>query len=1189
MINNRYEIISELGKGRSKVYLCRDSDFGNKEVAVKFLSPDASEEEWSLFKDEFFILQKLEHPGIIISYEIGTAVKVDPGDPVEVGSPFITLEFFKSVELSKYEGPIDESKVKEILKQICCVLYYLHQSNYIYYDLKPENILVSSENDSLQIKLIDLGLAEFIPDREEHVIKGTAQYIAPELLKKESHDHRIDLYSLGMLLYEIIYQRLPFDVSDEIGIYKAQVEREFDFPELPDFSPGLITITKKLLKKDPTERYQNTLQVIADLEMEVSSNIYQNFMPAKVFCGRDDLINILTLYINDKSSSEVFTIKGFDGAGRSSLMNRMHEKFSNSVLISNTQGISGIDRIKFIIKKITYSNQVYLNLNENDKKHIDGFIENSQKNFVEELHSVLSIITAKSKFILLIDDYNLFDQFADNIVKEMIPSFQVNSIKVIISESSDFDYSSKGINNLREISIGSFVERQLSEYLQLAFYNKFPREALKDLILGYADLLPGNIIDFIRDMININIIIFNPDNVVIEKKVEELSTIEGSITAIYDMRLGNLNNDELNLAKLISVFESNQEQAILKKLMGLEQNELSDLLSSLQINNIIQSFSANTVPVISSDGLKKHIYSLIEDKREFHFQLAEAISSSGITIGRNEFARQYELAGEFEKALRIWKEELQNAEEISAYSYARTILTHTLELQLSDTDKNEMRYLLVGTYFRLNDYNSVLENIDKVNTEKLTSDKALELFVLKGSSQINSGNLEEGMELLNSLLSEVQDEFRKNNLLVEIAYAQFDLNKFDEAYELGNSILESEYVSDVDRGRIHNLLGMCIAFNDEKSDDALRHLEMSLSFFTKADLVAKIASAEVNLGIINNIRKNKEKAEYHWNKALESSLSIGDLYQEALILINTGILHFDSAEYEKASVNYERANRIFLSLGIARNQGVALSNLGEAYLFSCEYEKSYSALKEAKEIFEEIKNYEELIPVYLLTAQLYFTIGNEDSLIELDRKVTGLITENKLDERYEQTQRHINLLVQLCTNKDSADIDEIIDLRNSYFSNEKIKNYLSVQVILINQLFYRKQFHEALKQLNDENYLRSLENNNVYLANREYLLGQLASHLEFDDLLTPIEYYERAYNYLAEQSIVELTWKVLLALAEVYTKRGLHNKAKNFIVYARDLINLIAENIESIQIKSAYLHQKERSAALEKLEIFQKK
>ena len=86
-----------------------------------------------------------------------------------------------------------------------------------------------------------------------------------------------------------------------------------------------------------------------------------------------------------------------------------------------------------------------------------------------------------------------------------------------------------------------------------------------------------------------------------------------------------------------------------------------------------------------------------------------------------------------------------------------------------------------------------------------------------------------------------------------------------------------------------------------------------------------------------------------------------------------------------------------------------------------------------------------------------------------------------------------------------------------------------------------------------------------------------------------IEYFERAYNYLIDQSIGELTWKVLLSLAEVYTIRGLHNKAKNFIIYARDLINLIAENIESTQLKSAYLQQEERKTALENLEIFQKK
>jgi len=421
MINNRFKIVKQIGEGRSKVFLCRDKDFGGKEVAVKFLPSKVSDEELALFRDEYFILQKLEHPNVVKAFEIGAAVKVDPDSPIESGSNFISLEYFDSIELSKYEFLHNEEKLKEILKQICSVLYYLHQSNYIYYDLKPENILVSSNSETPHIKLIDLGLAEFLPDKKEHIIKGTAQYIAPELLKQEPHDHRVDLYSLGILLDEILHGHLPFDTADELSIYKAQVERDFDFPESSDFSSQLIETVKKLLTKDPAERYLNSLQVLYDLDIECDARTYRNFIPAKVFSGRQDLVNILTAYVNDKNSSEVFTIKGFDGAGRSSLISRMYEELQNAILINNTQGISGIDLVRYVIKRLVFSERVFPNLIDEQKELIISFLDKSGKNFVDELHSVLSIITSKSKFIILIDDYNLFDQFAKDMIAEMIP------------------------------------------------------------------------------------------------------------------------------------------------------------------------------------------------------------------------------------------------------------------------------------------------------------------------------------------------------------------------------------------------------------------------------------------------------------------------------------------------------------------------------------------------------------------------------------------------------------------------------------------------------------------------------------------------------------------------------------------------------------------------------------------------
>jgi serine/threonine protein kinase len=517
MINCRFEIIKQIGKGRSEVFLCKDIDLNGREVAVKFLPPNVNEEELQYFRDEFFTLRKLDHPNIIKAFEFGEVVIVDKDDPIQVGSNFILLEYFESTELISFGELKEENKLKEILKQLCSVLYYLHQSNYIYYDLKPENILVSVNLNSTQIKLIDLGLAEFLPNPNEHVIRGTAQYIAPELLKKESHDFRVDLYSFGILLYEIIYGHLPFDDSDELKIYKAQVEAEFNFPESSQFSSNLIKIVKKLLEKDPENRYRDTLQVICDLGFEIDASIYQNFVPATVFSGRQDFLNILKTFINDKKSSEVFSLQGFDGAGKSALLNKMYEVMGNSILISNTQGLSGINLIKHFIKRLIFTGSVFYNLNDNEKEQILSFITKSEKEYLDGLFSIISIITNKAQFVVLIDDYNLFDSLAKEVISELIPIFQVNGIKVIISEASDFDYTSDNINNLREILVGSFTQKQLSDYLELAFYELFPRENVSDLILRFADLLPGNLIDFIKDLINLQIILFDKDGVTINK------------------------------------------------------------------------------------------------------------------------------------------------------------------------------------------------------------------------------------------------------------------------------------------------------------------------------------------------------------------------------------------------------------------------------------------------------------------------------------------------------------------------------------------------------------------------------------------------------------------------------------------------------------------------------------------------
>ena len=273
MINERYLKTDKIGEGRSKVFLCEDTEYSNAKIAIKILSTKADKDEIENFHNEFITLRRLSHPNIVKSFNFGTIVKTNPSESeISLGSKYFTLEYFDGKSLLNYKNIEDEEILRKIIIQICSVLFYLHQSDYIYYDLKPENILIKEINGEPTIKLIDMGFAQKpenqridLNSNNTNYIRGTAEYIAPELLKKGGHDNRVDLYALGMVLYRIVYKKFPFDTKEELKIYKSHLEQDFDFKEV-NYSIDLIRVIKKLLEKEPEKRYNNSLEVLFDLK-----------------------------------------------------------------------------------------------------------------------------------------------------------------------------------------------------------------------------------------------------------------------------------------------------------------------------------------------------------------------------------------------------------------------------------------------------------------------------------------------------------------------------------------------------------------------------------------------------------------------------------------------------------------------------------------------------------------------------------------------------------------------------------------------------------------------------------------------------------------------------------------------------------------------------------------------------------
>ncbi|MDX1372713.1 MAG: protein kinase, partial [Nitrososphaeraceae archaeon] len=456
-------------------------------------------------------------------------------------------------------------------------------------------------------------------------VKGTAMYIAPELLKNEVHDNRVDLYSLGIILYKIIYDRFPFDSDDELEIYKSHVESEFEFPSSDNFSSDIINVIKKLLSKNPDERYSNSLQVLSELNIEIDESVTKDLLPVKVFSNRTDIINIISGYINDKTSSEIFTLKGYEGAGKSTVINHLYESYKNSIRLINLKDFSGVALIKHIIHKIIFSEKIFTALSEQEINEINNILAGSDSTVLNNLAFIFAIVSEKTEIILLIDDYNLLDDFASEILRRVIPILQKNNAKIILAESADHYYHSRDLNNVRELLLSSFTDDEVQEFITLSYKAGFKKEKLCNLITHYSDLLPGSIITFIKDLILLNIMRFGFNEADFIDDQDKLEQIMNSQDLIYDLRMQKISSSENEIIKIISAFKAGIDIATLTNLVDQSVDEINKSIENLQVHNVLQKSTTSSTLMISSDAFKQYIYSLIDDKVSLHLKIATTI------------------------------------------------------------------------------------------------------------------------------------------------------------------------------------------------------------------------------------------------------------------------------------------------------------------------------------------------------------------------------------------------------------------------------------------------------------------------------------------------------------------------------------------------------------------------------------
>jgi serine/threonine-protein kinase len=272
-ILSHYRVVEKIGEGgMGEVYLARDERL-DREVAIKVLPTGtlADDQARKQFHNEALALSKVNHPHIATVYEFDSHGGVD----------FIVMELIHGVSLAQRieEGPLAEAAIAELGGQIAEALEEAHERGVIHRDLKPGNIAIDPKG---RVKVLDFGLARVLKPvsdlsttdkvEESPTVAGTVPYMAPEELRAERSDHRSDIYSFGVVLYEMATGRLPFDDETFTLLLTAILGRAPEPPSAVNaqVSPALETIILKALEKDPGLRYQSAGEMRVDLERLIS-------------------------------------------------------------------------------------------------------------------------------------------------------------------------------------------------------------------------------------------------------------------------------------------------------------------------------------------------------------------------------------------------------------------------------------------------------------------------------------------------------------------------------------------------------------------------------------------------------------------------------------------------------------------------------------------------------------------------------------------------------------------------------------------------------------------------------------------------------------------------------------------------------------------------------------------------------
>ena len=418
----RYEIIEELGRGgMGKVYRVEDTKL-QQEVALKLIKPEIASDKKTIerFRNELKTARMIAHKNVCRMFDMGESKD----------SHFITMEYIRGEDLKSLiqkMGLLSAGQAISIAKHVCDGLIEAHKLGVVHRDLKPQNIMIDKQGDA---RIMDFGIARSLEGRGitgAGIMIGTPDYMSPEQVEGKETDQRSDIYSMGVILYEMVTGRVPFEGDTALSIAvkhktetpKAPIELN---PQIPD---GLNSVILRCLEKDKQNRYQSAGELRSELEsidkgMPTTERIIPERKPLTSreitvqFSLKKAFIPALIVFVIALIAVVIWQLLPKKGtvpappAGKPSLAIMYFENNSRDTSLDNWRDalaemlITDLSQSKFL--HVISTDQTYtvlrkLNLLDKEKYSTDDLLKTASEGRVKNVLNG-SFITAGDKFII---------------------------------------------------------------------------------------------------------------------------------------------------------------------------------------------------------------------------------------------------------------------------------------------------------------------------------------------------------------------------------------------------------------------------------------------------------------------------------------------------------------------------------------------------------------------------------------------------------------------------------------------------------------------------------------------------------------------------------------------------------------------------------------------------------------------